>query len=447
MRVRDDFRGRRRQPGPPPRARADGRRRPRRARELPLRRARRPRRRDRRRPSCSGVLENLWRDVVDTKLYVTGGCGALYDGASPDGDPWQEEISRVHQAYGRAYQLPAHHRARRVVREHRHDPVGRADAGAHRRRDATPTSSSRSPSTPAGEHQPGRHPSTSTRTRCARCATCPIRCAVPGDTGQHPVPAAPAVGRAAARALPQLLLLPAEHRAHARPVPRARGIGVAATACTSTCTAAASIRRRRPRTAARSRCARTSDYPWDGRIAFTVTEAAGGGMPLHLRIPGWSTDATLTVNGEPVRRSRPGHLRPHRARVAARATSSCSTCRCRCGCCVPTGSPRRRRTRSRCSADPSSTRSRAPTCPTASRLEQAALRRGAPLTPVEAEIAGTRVVALEGEIAVLPRRRRGASTTTWPPPRSAPRPSGSSPTSRGATADPAEMSVWLPVVW
>ena len=53
-----------------------------------------------------GVLEHLWSDVVDTKLYVTGGCGALYDGASPDGDPWQEEISRIHQAYGRAYQLP-----------------------------------------------------------------------------------------------------------------------------------------------------------------------------------------------------------------------------------------------------------------------------------------------------------------------------------------------------
>ena len=31
---------------------------------------------------------------------------ALYDGASPDGHPWQEEISRIDQAYGRAYQLP-----------------------------------------------------------------------------------------------------------------------------------------------------------------------------------------------------------------------------------------------------------------------------------------------------------------------------------------------------
>jgi DUF1680 family protein len=48
----------------------------------------------------------IWDDLVSTKLYVTGGCGALYDGASPDGSKQQRQISRVHQAYGRAYQLP-----------------------------------------------------------------------------------------------------------------------------------------------------------------------------------------------------------------------------------------------------------------------------------------------------------------------------------------------------
>jgi DUF1680 family protein len=39
-------------------------------------------------------------------MYITGGCGALYDGASPDGSEEQSEITRVHQAYGRNYQLP-----------------------------------------------------------------------------------------------------------------------------------------------------------------------------------------------------------------------------------------------------------------------------------------------------------------------------------------------------
>ncbi|MCA9239045.1 MAG: glycoside hydrolase family 127 protein [Planctomycetales bacterium] len=52
-------------------------------------------------------LEAVWRNVTQKKLYVTGGCGALYDGASPDASPAQEQITRVHQAYGRNYQLPS----------------------------------------------------------------------------------------------------------------------------------------------------------------------------------------------------------------------------------------------------------------------------------------------------------------------------------------------------
>lgn len=51
-------------------------------------------------------LAAIWRNVVEQKLYVTGGCGALYDGASPDGAEEQDQITRTHQAYGRNYQLP-----------------------------------------------------------------------------------------------------------------------------------------------------------------------------------------------------------------------------------------------------------------------------------------------------------------------------------------------------
>src|SRR5262249_38111966 len=51
-------------------------------------------------------LLQIWENVVSRKLYVTGGCGALYDGASPDGSKDQKQIGRVHQAYGRDYQLP-----------------------------------------------------------------------------------------------------------------------------------------------------------------------------------------------------------------------------------------------------------------------------------------------------------------------------------------------------
>jgi DUF1680 family protein len=52
-------------------------------------------------------LNNIWDDVVSKKIYITGGCGALYDGTSPDGISYDPgKIQKVHQAFGRDYQLP-----------------------------------------------------------------------------------------------------------------------------------------------------------------------------------------------------------------------------------------------------------------------------------------------------------------------------------------------------
>ena len=51
-------------------------------------------------------LVAMWQNMVREKMYITGGCGALYDGASPDGSENQSQITRIHQAYGRNYQLP-----------------------------------------------------------------------------------------------------------------------------------------------------------------------------------------------------------------------------------------------------------------------------------------------------------------------------------------------------
>ncbi|GJM34567.1 MAG: hypothetical protein DHS20C18_35680 [Saprospiraceae bacterium] len=53
------------------------------------------------------ALESIWKDVVTKKLYITGACGALYDGVSPNGNTYNQGIiQQVHQAYGQAYQLP-----------------------------------------------------------------------------------------------------------------------------------------------------------------------------------------------------------------------------------------------------------------------------------------------------------------------------------------------------
>ncbi len=53
------------------------------------------------------ALSLIWKDLVEKKLFITGGCGALYDGVSPYGTTYdQSYIQQVHQAYGRDYQLP-----------------------------------------------------------------------------------------------------------------------------------------------------------------------------------------------------------------------------------------------------------------------------------------------------------------------------------------------------
>ena len=52
-------------------------------------------------------LEAIWDDIVNHKIYIMGGCGALYDGVSPDGTTYnQPYIQQIHQAYGRQFQLP-----------------------------------------------------------------------------------------------------------------------------------------------------------------------------------------------------------------------------------------------------------------------------------------------------------------------------------------------------
>lgn len=52
-------------------------------------------------------LSSIWDDITNHKIYITGGCGALYDGVSPDGTTYdQPYIQQVHQAYGRKFQLP-----------------------------------------------------------------------------------------------------------------------------------------------------------------------------------------------------------------------------------------------------------------------------------------------------------------------------------------------------
>lgn len=174
--------------------------------------------------------------------------------------------------------------------------------------------------------------------------------------------------------------------------------------------------------------------------------AAERSLPVHLRIPGWCTGASLTVNGQAVEVSAPSTytriqrdwavgdlielvlpmpvriLRGHR--LAEEITNQVAVQR---GPVVYALE----------SAD----------LPAGVVLEQAALRRGAAPIPVEAEIAGTRVLALETEIAVLPAVAEDGLYADL-----ADEAIGSArvrliPYFAWGNRGPGEMSVWLPLVW
>ena len=50
------------------------------------------------------MLRKVWRNMMDTKIYLTGGLGALYNGTSPYGNFFVDQ--KIHQAFGYEYQLP-----------------------------------------------------------------------------------------------------------------------------------------------------------------------------------------------------------------------------------------------------------------------------------------------------------------------------------------------------
>ncbi|WP_314504446.1 beta-L-arabinofuranosidase domain-containing protein [uncultured Microbacterium sp.] len=344
------------------------------------------------------VLQSLWQEVVDTKLYVTGACGALYDGASPDGHPWQEDISRVHQAYGRAYQLPhttAHGESCANIGMILWSERMLALTGDARYADVIEQIAFNA--FLAGISLDGSEYFYTNALRQVRDLPWQLR--RPGDTGQHPVPPPPPSDQRLRESYLSCFCCPPNTaRTLARFHERAASVseeglyvhlyGGSDLRAESSDGRVLALREE-------------SDYPWDGRIAFTITEAEGGGMPLRLRVPRWASDAALTVNGERVGTADAGSyalldrafavgdtvvldlpmpvrvLRAHR--LAEEATNQVAVQRGPVVYCLE-------------SAD----------LPDDVLMEQAALRRGAAFRPVEAEIAGHRVVTLETDIAVLP---------------------------------------------
>ncbi|TDE08328.1 glycoside hydrolase family 127 protein [Jiangella asiatica] len=391
----------------------------------------------------AGVLTRLWDDVVDTKLYITGGCGALYDGASPDGYPWQDQISRVHQAYGRAYQLPhttAHNESCANVGMILWSERMLSLTGDAKYADVIEQIAFNS--LLASVSLEGSEYFYTNPLRQVRDLPYPLR--RPGDTAIRPAPQPPPSDARLRQAYLSVFCCPPNiARTLARFHERVAALGDDGLYVHLYGGSDLRVSTDDGRALALHE---DSDYPWDGRITFTVTEAAGGGLPLRLRIPGWATDASLRVNGESATVTAPGsYTRVDRDWLAGDVVELTLP--------MPVRVTRAHRLAEEATNQVAVRRGPLVYCLESTdladgvTLEQAALRRGAALTPVDADIAGHRVVALDVELAVLPA---GSEDSLYEDLTDAEVSTTSArlvPYYAWGNRGRSEMTVWLPVVW
>jgi DUF1680 family protein len=226
-------------------------------------------------------LRKIWSNVVTRKMYLTGACGALYDGASPDGSRDQKQIARVHQAYGRDYQLPnstAHNetcaavgnalwnwRMLQITGEAKYADVLEltlynavlAGVGLDGKRFFYVNTLRQLDAMPAQLRW------SRSREEWISCYCCP-----------------PNVARTIAEA---------STYAYGR---SERGVWLHLYGASTLDTTLPDGRR--------IKLKQETDYPWDGRVKITVESAPAGDLSLFLRIPGWAEGASLTLNGKPV---------------------------------------------------------------------------------------------------------------------------------------------------
>jgi uncharacterized protein len=232
-------------------------------------------------PTLLAPLKAIWSNMTGRKMYLTGACGALYDGASPDGAKDQKRIARVHQAYGRDYQLPhstAHNetcaaignvlwaeRMLRITGEAKYADV--LEVALYN-------------AVLAGVSLDGKRFFYTNTLRQLDTMPAPLRWSRAREEWISCYCCPPNVARTVARA---------SESAYGR---SARGIWLHLYGGSTLDTELTDGRR--------VKLTQETDYPWDGRVKVTVTAAPAGEMSLFFRIPGWAGGATLTVNGKPV---------------------------------------------------------------------------------------------------------------------------------------------------
>lgn len=226
-------------------------------------------------------LKKVWASVVGRKMYPTGACGALYDGASPDGSKDQKSIARVHQAYGRDYQLPnstAHNETCAAIGNVLWNDRMLRITGEAKYTDVLETALINA--VLAGVSLDGKRFFYTNTLRQLDTMPAALRWSRQREAWISCFCCPPNVARKVAQA---------SRFAYGR---SDKGVWVHLYGGSTLDTTLPDGRK--------VKLKQETDYPWDGRVKLTVEAAAAGDFSLFLRNPGWATGATLTACGQSV---------------------------------------------------------------------------------------------------------------------------------------------------
>ena len=225
-------------------------------------------------------LKAIWANATGRKMYLTGASGALYDGASPDGSKDQKRIARVHQAYGRDYQLPhstAHNETCAAIGNVLWNWRMLQITGEAKYADVLELTLLNA--LLAGVSLDGTRFFYTNTLRQLDTMPAPLRWSREREKWISCYCCPPNVARTVAQV---------GGYAYGR---SARGVWVHLYGASTLDTTLPN--------GDRVKLTQETSYPWDGRVKFTVTAAPAGETSLYLRIPGWAQGATLAVNGKP----------------------------------------------------------------------------------------------------------------------------------------------------
>ncbi|MBW8684621.1 aceric acid hydrolase [Chitinophaga rhizophila] len=228
-------------------------------------------------------LHLLWDDIINKKMYVTGGCGALYDGVSVDGTSYNPDtVQKVHQSYGRNYQLPNHS-------AHNETCANIGNLLWNRRMLEL-----------TGE------------AKYADIVELTLYNSILSGVSMNGEGFFYTNPLAASQAYPYQLRWmggrqPYIALSNCCPPNTVRTIAEVSNYMYSQQDAGISIDmyggnilKTRLKDGSRISLEQKTDYPWDGTVSIVIKEAPGKTMDVALRIPGWCQSATVTVNGKKV---------------------------------------------------------------------------------------------------------------------------------------------------